>query len=154
MAKRGQPTKYKEIYIKQVDKYLKENQDSFPVYTSVKTVKGRKKNVRYQGDKIIVKLPTIGGFALFINVPERCVYDWREVHPNFSQSLEKIVKEQKKRLLNKGLSGDYNSTIAKLILSSNHGMVERKDITTGGEKVFSDEEREKGKNAVNDFLGK
>jgi curved DNA-binding protein CbpA len=41
--------------------------------------------------------------------------------------LKKILDEQKQRLLNKGASGEYNSTIAKLILSANHGMAEKKE---------------------------
>lgn len=40
---------------------------------------------------------------------------------------------QKRELINRGLLGTYNSTIAKLILSSNHMMTERIDQTSGGE---------------------
>jgi len=104
----GRPTKYKKEYCALVDEYILENQDE-----------------EINSNKIKVKLPTIGGFALFINTPERTVYDWKDAHEEFSQSLEKIVKEQQKRLINSGLSGEYNSTIAKLILSSNHGMSDK-----------------------------
>jgi len=62
-----------------------------------------------------------------LNVPRRTLYEWRDKHKDFSHSLEKIVTEQHKRLLDKGLSGEYNSTIAKLILSSNHGMSEKSE---------------------------
>ena len=34
-----------------------------------------------------------------------------------------------------GLSGDYNSTIAKLILSTNHGMREGTDITSDNKPI-------------------
>lgn len=133
--KGGRPSGFKEEYIESVGEYLAENQDVF-------------KNKR-----LYVRLPTMGGFALFIGVPERCLYDWRKKFPKFSRSLEKILKEQEKRLINSGLSGEYNSTIAKLILSSNHGMRERSDHTSDDKPIgtefkvtfddFSDEPKNK-----------
>ena len=121
----GRPTTYKKKYCKKVDDYIKRNQDEWR-----DTNTGEK--------KLIVNLPTTTGFSLFVNIPQRTLYEWRDKHPEFSQSLEKIVKEQKKRLIDMGLSGDYNSTIAKLILSSNHGMREKTDtdLTTQGEKII------------------
>jgi hypothetical protein len=130
--KRGRPTKYKKEYIKKVDEYLDICQD------------GEKQVVKYEGEhstgyetKIVVKLPTIEGFSLFIDVPNRCIYDWKEKYEDFSQSLDKIVKVQKERLIGNGLSGDYNSTIAKLILSSNHGMREKSDVTSDDKPIQS-----------------
>lgn len=63
--------------------------------------------------------------------------EWEEEYPEFSRALSKIDKEQKERLINNGLSGDYNSTIAKLILSANHGMAEKteQDIKTNGKEI-------------------
>ena len=84
---------------------------------------------------LTVKLPTIEGFSSFLNINNSTLYEWDKKYPDFSKALEKIIKEQQKRLLDKGLSGEYNSTIAKLILSSNHGMAERKDITTKGQAI-------------------
>ncbi len=85
--------------------------------------------------KLRVKLPTIGGLALYIGVCEDTLHEWAKVHPRFSVSLKKVKTMQAERLLDKGLSGDYNSTIAKLILSANHGMSDRTDHTSGGEKI-------------------
>ena len=109
----GRPTKYNPQYILMVEDYLKRNQD----------------------EEEVVRLPTISGFASEIGFPEKTLYAWANNEPEFRKALDKIKEEQKKRLLNKGLSGDYNSTIAKLILSANHGMREGKDITTDGEKI-------------------
>lgn len=75
-----------------------------------------------------VKLPTISGFARKIGFNETTMYEWAKTDTQFSKSLGEIKAEQKDRLLNKGLSGKYNSTIAKLVLSANHGMVEKKEI--------------------------
>ena len=109
----GRPTEYKEEYIDAVDEYLSICKDE-----------------EKDNGKLKVSLPTIEGFAMFIDVSKRILYNWEQLHPQFLHALDKIRTEQQKRLLDKGLSGDYNSTIAKLILSSNHGMREKSDITT------------------------
>lgn len=130
----GRPTKYKEEYILKVDEYLKSRQDE-----EVQVVKQAnvEKGYKMFDNKLKVKLPTIEGFARFINVNKTTLYEWESSYPEFSNALEKIRTEQQERLINAGLSGDYNSTIAKLILSSNHGMREKSetDLTTGG-KAF------------------
>lgn len=115
----GRPTKYEEEYINKVDDYLAENQDEF------------------ENNKLKVKLPTVEGFAMYIGVNKTTLYEWEKRYENFSNALEKIRVEQKKRLLNSGLSGEYNSTIAKLILSSNHGMSDKQDVDvkSGGEVI-------------------
>lgn len=113
----GRPTKYSEEFIGKADAYLKLEQD-------------KKKSVR---------LPTIEGFAGFIGVNKTTLYEWAKDHVEFSNALTKILTEQQKRLVNKGLSGDYNSTIAKLVLSANHGMREKSDLTTDGKEIKGNE---------------
>lgn len=121
----GRPTKYQTIYIKKADEYLKSRVDK-EVRTLTKEV-GKQKTYE---KKIKVQLPTIEDFAVFLNVDKTTLYEWGKKYKEFSYALEKIRAEQQKRLLQFGLSGDYNSMIAKLILSANHGMRERSDITT------------------------
>lgn len=133
--KLGRPSGYDPIFCDKVDDYLQENQDSYErIIESVneKTGKEAFKN------QIKVKLPTMKGFAKYINVPERTLYDWKAIHPEFSQSLEKIKTEQHDRLINMSLGNEYNSTISKLILSSNHGYAERTKNET--EHIIPDEE--------------
>jgi hypothetical protein len=128
----GRTSEFKEEYIAAVDHYLEWCQDEYDD-------KGR----------LVVKSPTMEGFARFINVARSSLYLWEKDHPDFSDALDKIRGEQKERLINKGLSGDYNPTIAKLILSANHGMREKADITTDDKPIkgntivfkdFSDDE--------------
>ncbi len=109
---RGRPSEYDPEYINSVDEYLAETVD--------KTINGRVK----------VNLPTIEDFARYIGVSKKSLYNWRDIHPDFLHALEKIENEQRKRLLNSGLAGEYNPTIAKLVLSANHGMREKSDITS------------------------
>ena len=120
--KMGRPTDYKEEFIEKVDEYLEDNQDSYDSF--VKQTNGEKGyEIFDRGLK--VKLPTIEGFALFIGVSKRVLYEWEQKHDDFMHALDKIRTEQQQRLINSGLSKEYSSTIAKLILSSNHNMVEK-----------------------------
>lgn len=120
MSTLGRPTKYKDEYVDQAEVYLMECEDTL-------TERG----------KLQVKLPTVEGFARFLGVNKTSLYEWEKKHDIFSNALDKIRIEQQQRLINMGLSGDYNPTIAKLVLSSNHGMSEKTetDLTSGGEKI-------------------
>jgi len=109
--KNGRPSEKPNNLPELVDKYLKACKDDFK--SEVKSV----------------SLPTISGFSLEINFNESTMYEWAKNDESFSKSLEKIKTEQRKRLLNQGLSGNYNSTIAKLILASNHGMSDKQEIS-------------------------
>lgn len=133
--KRGRPSEYKEEYINKVDEYLESRQDE-----DVQIVKqaNAEKGYEMYDNKLKVRLPTIEGFARFIGVNKTSLYEWEKEHPDFSNALDKIRTEQQERLIDSGLSGDYNSTIAKLILSSNHGMREKTDtdVTSGGKTIF------------------
>lgn len=132
--KPGRPGEYKPEYCLMVSKYLEKCQDE---EREIVKQRGTTKTGEYEmtDHKLTVKLPTVEDFGLFIGVPKRTIYEWRDKFPEFLHSLDLIVGEQQKRLINKGLSGDYNPTIAKLILSANHGMREKSDITTDDEKL-------------------
>lgn len=134
MAELGRPTKYREEYIYKVDEYLSEHQDK-----ELERVGLRNEEKGYEKIDYVLKvdLPTIEGFALFLGVNKTSLYEWEKDHPDFSNALDKIRTEQQTRLINEGLAGNYNSTIAKLILSSNHGMKEKTetDLTSGGERI-------------------
>jgi hypothetical protein len=128
------PSEYKPEYCQKADEYLEMCQDEM-----VQVVKQANAEKGYEmfENKLKVSLPTHEGFAKFIGVCKKTLYNWADENDEFLHSLEKITIEQKERLLNSGLSGDYNPTIAKLILSSNHQMSDsnKTDITSGGEKI-------------------
>lgn len=123
----GRPIEYKEEYVEKVDEYLESCKDTYTTFLKTDGASSQS----YERIKK-VKLPSKEGFAIFLNIAKSTLYEWADTYPEFSYALDKILVEQKHRLINDGLSGEYNSTIAKLILSSNHGMVERKDTTTNG----------------------
>lgn len=87
--------------------------------------------------KLKVSLPTLEGLARLLNVSRDTIYAYGKANKEFSDILEDVRAEQAKRLIDNGLSGVYNPTIVKLILSSKHGFVEetKSDVTSGGEKL-------------------
>lgn len=86
--------------------------------------------------RLKVNLPSIEGLAVYLECARSTVYLWAKEYPEFSDILEQILTEQAKRLLSNGLSGDYNSTITKLILTKHtyHDKVDT-DLTSGGEVI-------------------
>lgn len=125
MAEKGRPSEYKEEYIEKVDEYLAICEDEY-----LKVVKQANAEKGYEmfDERLKVNLPTHEGFALFIDVNPTTLYEWEKKHPLFSKALARIKSKQRGRLIDMGLSGEYNSTIAKLILSSNHGMSEKQIV--------------------------
>lgn len=77
--------------------------------------------------------PLICGLAVRLETTEKVIHDWGSKFPEFRKSLDKIKAIQKAGLIGKGLNGDYNSTITKLMLSSNHGMHEKQQTEHSGQ---------------------
>lgn len=73
-------------------------------------------------------VPTVAGLARFLNVSRETMYEWGRVHPEFSDTLSALMDEQQEKLIQGGLGGDFNATIAKLMLA-NHGFHDKADNT-------------------------
>lgn len=119
----GRPTKYNDEMCKKVKEYVDGCEDS---------VSGDGGRIHLK-----VKLPTIEGLAMHLDVAPSTVHLWAKEHDSFSESLGYLLAKQKQKLVENGLSGSYNSTIAKLILSSDHGVREKNetDVTSKGESI-------------------
>ena len=74
-------------------------------------------------------IPSIEGLAELLEVNRSTLYEWKDKHSMFSDTLAGIEAKQKKVTLNNGLTGDFNATIAKLVLA-NHGMHDKQDTTS------------------------
>ena len=106
----GAPTKYSEALLKKAKAYL-------TGYAKLGHV-----------------LPTVEGLALHLDVHRDTLYHWSKdkKKSEFSDTLSKLMFLQKQDVLSKGLTGEYNAAIAKLVLSANHGMHERRENEVTG----------------------
>ena len=118
----GRPQEYNEDILIKAQEYIDSCEDT--EYERIKT----------EGDKstsyelsVKVKIPTIEGLAVYLKVNRSTVYDWKEKFPEFSDIIDQLQGIQADRLLNNGLSGTYNSTIAKVLLTK-HGYVEKQEV--------------------------
>ena len=122
----GRPSDYKPEFVEKAKEYLAECVDSPEVALGEKNgiveprLTGRTK----------VKLPTVQGLALYLHTSTSAIHAWSKEHEEFHEALNEILQKQHDKLAEGGLSGNYNSTIAKLLLSSNHGHRERSDLTS------------------------
>ena len=76
-------------------------------------------------------IPTVAGLAICLGVRRETVWAWAKDadKKEFSNIVGDLQATQEKVLLSNGLKGFFNSTIAKLILSSKHGYAERTEHT-------------------------
>lgn len=80
------------------------------------------------------QIPMVEGLAVYLNRARSTLYEWasHEEKAEFSDIMATIEEVQKKALMNGGLSGEFNSTITKLILGK-HGVHEIVDTNLGGQ---------------------
>lgn len=102
-----------------------------------------------------VNLPKAEGLAKCLGVRRETLYDWANkksprYNEEFSNILSEVNNSQIERLIDRGLAGQYNPTIAKLVLAK-HGYKDQQDITTGNEKITNT--REEIKQAFNELRG-
>lgn len=79
-------------------------------------------------------IPNLAGFALYLGISRPTVYEWAKEHKEFSYIVDDILAEQEQMLLQKGLKGEYQPTIAKLMLTK-HGYTDKQDITSDGKAL-------------------
>lgn len=72
-------------------------------------------------------VPSVVGLCAYINIAKSTVYDWSEKNiGQFSDIVCNLLEKQELGLINGGLSGDYNSSISKLMLTK-HGYHDKLD---------------------------
>jgi hypothetical protein len=121
------PTKYTEDMISKVDEYLDSCVDWYKEVLKTRQMtdeEWKMKEVITNETVKKVSLPMIEWFASYLGVNKTTIYERAKEHGEFSNALDKITIEQKKRVVEESLSWNYNPTIAKLILSANHWMKE------------------------------
>lgn len=126
----ARPLEYSEDIIKKTEEYLDLCQD---VEDEFHKTRGEKSD---SYERVLrVKLPSIEGLALYLEVTRPTIYDWKTRFPEFSYIVDKLLAKQAELLINNGVGGLYNHSIAKLLLTK-HGYVERNELTgKDGEKL-------------------
>lgn len=137
----GRPTDYSEEIVTKAQEYIDSCEDE--EYDYHKTRGDKSDSYEY---KVKVKLPTIEGLAFFLRIDKTTIYEWEKKYPKFSNVINDLRSKQANMLINKGLSGDYNPTIAKVLLTK-HGYREGLDQTTNDKDLpasdYSNEQYER-----------
>lgn len=104
----GRPTDYNSTYVDKLKEYL--------------ATTGKEQTA----------LPTVEGFAIYLGVAKKTLYNWSKEHEEFLHALDMLMTYQAQQLIDDGIYGgkEVNATIVKLLLQNNHGMKERADLTT------------------------
>lgn len=125
----GRPSKYFPSVLIKTKEYIDSCEDT------------EKRVVKYDGEystgyetKLKVNIPTLEGLALYLNVHKDTIQDWKGKYPKFSVLIGRLLSKQARVLVNKGLSGEYNPTIAKVLLTK-HGYREGIDATTNDKPI-------------------
>jgi hypothetical protein len=110
MTKLGRPTDYTEALLEKADEYINNCPDS--TYSVV-------------------------GLCSFIGIAKCTAYRWvAEGNKGFEDVLNRVNEKQEMQLIENGLSGAYNSTITKMMLTK-HGYSDKieQDVTSGGKAL-------------------
>lgn len=120
----GRPTKYDEKVLEAARAYVDESEDEEEEELSMVAKNG----TEFYKKRLKVRLPSIEGLAYAIKVSKETLYQWEKEYPEFSDVMQDLRAKQAKTLMEKGLSGDYNPTIAKVLLTK-HGYREGRELT-------------------------
>lgn len=95
----------------------------------VESVYSYVKNYEFLGDSI----PSLAGLAFSLGLSNRTLQLWAKdpEKKKFFRALEFLKSAQERVALNKGLSGEFNSAITKLVLH-NHGYSEKNEMEVSG----------------------
>lgn len=83
-------------------------------------------------------IPTIAGLSLYLKINQVTVYEYTKQSIEFSTCVNELMANQQDVLISKSLTGEFNPTITKLLLTK-HGYSDRLeqsvDHTTRGEAI-------------------
>lgn len=85
-------------------------------------------------------IPSVAGLSCYTGKARQTLRDYGKQDAEFSTTLDAISSLQESRALNKGLTGEFNSTITKLLLA-NHGYSDKQEIEHTGKMEVTKIER-------------
>jgi len=122
----GAPTKYRKEYCKQLIDYI-ENWE--PYYESPVEKQDKDGNVTTKMVKSANPPPSLVKFAQNIGVARDSLYEWGEVHKEFSDALKKAKDAMEESLVENGLNGSYNNAMAIFALKNRCHWTDKQEIT-------------------------
>jgi hypothetical protein len=137
--KMGRPTKYRGA------ETLKKGRDYLDQCVPERIRRTVRKSPTSESHKYYVQpnLPTMAGLSLYLGISRSTLYEWKNIYPDFSDLLERLLAEQEETLINYGLSGEFNASIVKLILCVRHGYREQHTVKyETAASVFDDDDDE------------
>ena len=72
-------------------------------------------------------IPTVPGLAVYIGVTSCTIRAWAKTHADVGEMLQLLNDMQETQLLNHGLDGSYNASIATLVLAK-HGYKKASEV--------------------------
>ncbi|HEM8181516.1 TPA: DNA-packaging protein [Providencia rettgeri] len=72
-------------------------------------------------------VPSVAGLACYLEISRKSAYNYSEQSEEFLHIVEGILSLQENKLINGGLKGDFNASIAKLMLAK-HGYSEKQEV--------------------------
>lgn len=107
--KMGRPTTYRKKYLDDIRDYLE-----------AKAADG--------------ETPFVEEVSLMLGIPIRTMQEWKEKNDEFGEVYDELKTMQLFDIKRKALNGKYVSRIAALVLSADHGLIEktRQEVTGAG----------------------
>lgn len=78
-------------------------------------------------DEYETAIPTVAGLSVYLGVSRSTVNKWSVEIDRFSDITCRIMAEQEIKLVDKGLIGEFNPAITKLMLTK-HGFTDRQEV--------------------------
>ncbi|WP_371865580.1 terminase small subunit [Neisseria yangbaofengii] len=79
-------------------------------------------------------LPTLAGLALYLGKNRSTLAEYTRQSPEIAAVAEQVQTMQEIRLINGGLTGEYNAAFAKLLLTK-HGYSDKQEIDHTGTAI-------------------
>ena len=72
-------------------------------------------------------VPSVAGLACYLEISRSSVYNYKGQSNRFLDIVERVELLQEKMLINGGLMGDFNASIAKLMMTK-HGYSDKREV--------------------------
>lgn len=72
-------------------------------------------------------VPSRVGLCCYLGISKQTSYEWEKLYPEFLATLAAVDTLQEHTAVNKGITGEFNSTIVKLVLA-NHGYSDKQAV--------------------------